>query len=626
MSEYLGSAVLELRADDAPLGRDMDGAHRTVGAGMQRMGAGLAKSGAILTAGLTLPIVAFGKMAGEELTSIEQANNLTAASLRRMGKDSLVTVDGVQKLAGELQRTSGLDDQLIQMGQNAILSFGAIDTSTREGARNFAHASRVMVNFAEQTGTSVDTAGKQIAKSMAAASQGVLLLPKGIKLAGPEQERLKKYLDSGASAADKQAAVMEVLGKKVEGAANLTNADKWAILKDRFAGIGAELLTRLRPVGEHLITMLGSVLGVLENMGPTTSTVVAGVVAFAAALGPLLGMLGAGMMVLPAVGAALGALIGPIGLVIVAIGAMVAAGIYLWRHSEAFRDAVTAAWESVRVGVMDVLAQLRATINQWVVWGKAIWKEYGDQISAMARLAWSFLTTYIGGQLKIIQGIITTVLAVLRGDWGEAWHGIKMVLSGTWDAMTALVRTALTALKNAATAAWEDIRESAATKWDQVKAAVVNRAESIANGVGKAFGGIAGDLAEKGREAGSQFANAIKDAINAVLDKIRSIELPSIKVAGKTIGGGKPFGGLPRLARGGITDGVSIAGEAGPEAVVPLGSSLRNRMDRDRVLADAGLAPRGGGVTQHFHFTGLPDMFTVAQQAAFQMRTAGLTG
>lgn len=67
----------------------------------------------------------------------------------------------------------------------------------------------------------------------------------------------------------------------------------------------------------------------------------------------------------------------------------------------------------------------------------------------------------------------------------------------------------------------------------------------------------------------------------------------------KTIGGlfggpnaahGAIVTGLPKMASGGIlTAPTVIAGEAGPEAVVPLGPSATNAKDRDRVMKQAGL-------------------------------------
>jgi hypothetical protein len=141
------------------------------------------------------------------------------------------------------------------------------------------------------------------------------------------------------------------------------------------------------------------------------------------------------------------------------------------------------------------------------------------------------------------------------------------------------------------------VNSAASTAWGGFKNLAESALEAIPGIASRALSGLAGVMRSAGSAAGAALAGALKDAVNAVLDRVRGISLPSVEVAGKTIGGGSPFSGLPRLARGGITDGLSIAGEAGPEAVVPMGRSAQNARDRMRVLSEAGLLGVGGGTT-----------------------------
>lgn len=57
-------------------------------------------------------------------------------------------------------------------------------------------------------------------------------------------------------------------------------------------------------------------------------------------------------------------------------------------------------------------------------------------------------------------------------------------------------------------------------------------------------------------------------------------------------------------ARGGIVTRphIGLVGEAGPEAIIPLGNSRRARMDRDRLIQQAGIG--GGGPTYNVHIEG----------------------
>ena len=59
-AQGLGSAVLELGVDDTKLNAGMDNAEQTTSQKMGSMGASATRAGAVMTAGLTVPIVAFG--------------------------------------------------------------------------------------------------------------------------------------------------------------------------------------------------------------------------------------------------------------------------------------------------------------------------------------------------------------------------------------------------------------------------------------------------------------------------------------------------------------------------------------------------------------------------------------
>jgi hypothetical protein len=73
---------------------------------------------------------------------------------------------------------------------------------------------------------------------------------------------------------------------------------------------------------------------------------------------------------------------------------------------------------------------------------------------------------------------------------------------------------------------------------------------------------------------------------------------------------------------GGIVDRphLGMVGEAGREAIVPLGGNARARRDRARVLGEAGLS---GGVTVNQYFTGEPDPFVAARRAKATLRSLG---
>jgi chromosome segregation ATPase len=97
--------------------------------------------------------------------------------------------------------------------------------------------------------------------------------------------------------------------------------------------------------------------------------------------------------------------------------------------------------------------------------------------------------------------------------------------------------------------------------------------------------------------------------------------------AGSKVKAGSSGGGVKAHARGGVFTQATLGvfGEAGPEAIVPLGTGPRATRDRQRVMAQAGLTGSGsGGIVVNQYFRGEPDMFAASRavRASFRGRFA----
>lgn len=115
----------------------------------------------------------------------------------------------------------------------------------------------------------------------------------------------------------------------------------------------------------------------------------------------------------------------------------------------------------------------------------------------------------------IFQGLITFITGVFSGSWSQAWEGIKQIFGSAFDGLVALCKAPLNAV-----------------------IAIINKAISGINGLGL----------------------TIPEWVPILGGKSFSINIPT----------------LPMLARGGFTDGVSIAGEAGTEAVISFQRGVRS--------------------------------------------------
>ena len=135
-------------------------------------------------------------------------------------------------------------------------------------------------------------------------------------------------------------------------------------------------------------------------------------------------------------------------------------------------------------------------------------------LSAVANV----ITTVLGAAIQAIQpiiqsltnvfqGLIDFITGVFSGNWSQAWSGVVQVFGGLWDSLVGIVKAPINAVIG-----------------------LINKAIGALNGI----------------------SVTIPDWVPGVGGETFGINIPTI----------------PMLASGGFTDGVSIAGEAGMEAVI----------------------------------------------------------
>lgn len=118
----------------------------------------------------------------------------------------------------------------------------------------------------------------------------------------------------------------------------------------------------------------------------------------------------------------------------------------------------------------------------------------------------------------VFDGLIQFITGVFTGNWAQAWEGVKQIFGNAFDALVELCKIP------------------------------INAVIGVINGAVKGINSILGKV------------TTIPDWVPVVGGQSFSMQLPTI----------------PMLAKGGFTDGVSIAGEAGTEAVISFDPSVRS--------------------------------------------------
>lgn len=122
----------------------------------------------------------------------------------------------------------------------------------------------------------------------------------------------------------------------------------------------------------------------------------------------------------------------------------------------------------------------------------------------------------VGAVQTILGGMVSFITGVFTLNWTQAWQGVRDIFGGIFEGLGALVKTPLNAVIS-----------------------VVNKAISGINGLGL----------------------TIPDWVPVIGGKSFSINIPE----------------MPMLAKGGFTNGPSIAGEAGMEAVISFQKGVRSQ-------------------------------------------------
>lgn len=304
----------------------------------------------------------------------------------------------------------------------------------------------------------------------------------------------------------------------------------------------------------------------------------------------------------------------PILAVAALVALFVAAIVDLWQNNEEFRTKVTTAWNGVRSTLENVWNTVLRPIWQSFVkllvdvynegikplWSK--WVEFVKQVVLLMADLWagikpvfdwivktfgpgivelfkglfnqikiavlavidvvsSILKAFSGvidGVRQIFRGLIDFIAGVFTGDWRRAWDGIKSIFSGVktaissvWTGIKSIFSTIINYVKSTFKNAWS-------TAWNTIKTVFSN-----------AFNGL--------KSIAKTPINYIIDAMNKLIRGVNKfkINIPSwvanlVGFRGGSIGFN--IATIPRLAKGGIIDGPTLAmiGEQGTEAVMPL--------------------------------------------------------
>ena len=203
--------------------------------------------------------------------------------------------------------------------------------------------------------------------------------------------------------------------------------------------------------------------------------------------------------------------------------------------------------------------------------------------------------TYIGGAFQtlsqVLSGIMTTILGVITGNWGQAWDGVRAIwdgvwgylqaawqwlvtlttntfaiigttIGGAWNSIKDLTGAALGAIRDGMNSAWQWLVGVTTSAWENLKTAVTRPFIDAWNSVSQTLGtfkqGISdgfnwiltttGSIAKSIWDGITSAFNTGVKAAGEAFDKIKGLVTAPIKFVLQTVLNEGIIGGVNRLA------------------------------------------------------------------------------
>jgi len=591
--------------------KDIERMNTSLGTKLKSVGASMTSVGKSATLGMTLPLVAFGKVAIDSFGEASRVAAQTDAALKSTGGAAGVTAGEIDRLSTRIGNLAAVDNDAVQQGANLLLTFTNIRNEAGKGNDVFNQSLMTLQDMASAMGTDTKSSAIQLGKALNDPVAGISALSRvGVTFTEEQKKQIEAMVKAGDTASA-QKVILAELNKEFGGSAkaagdSATPIQKLGLIMDDLGeSVGAVLVPMLTKVGE----VAAKVAGWFNSLSPEAKDLAVKIALVAAAIGPLLIVFGKVVSAIGVISNAMKALslANPWLLLAAAVAVVVVLIIKNWDKIKAAVLPILETIKSVALGVWNAIKGAAMTVWKAIgeavktAWGviKAVvgaylaaWRTAFQVVAAVAKAVWKV----IGGAVKIAWGVIKAVgkayVAYLKG----VFTVVKVVAVAAWKVISGAVKIAWAAIrviagviKTVFVTVWNTIKTVAVNVWQGIKTAVggvwswlKGTATSIKNVFTDAWNGVktvAVNIWNGIKETIRGAINGVIEGINWMIDQINRIQI-HIHVDPPGPGSinfdwnGMNLPHIQTLAKGGIVTAPTLAliGEAGPEAVVPLRS------------------------------------------------------
>lgn len=232
----------------------------------------------------------------------------------------------------------------------------------------------------------------------------------------------------------------------------------------------------------------------------------------------------------------------------------------------AVKSVLTTVWNGIKSVVTSVANSIKSVVTS--IWNaiKSVTSSVWNSIKSTTSSVWNGIKSVIASAVNSIKSVVTSVWNALKSVTSSVWNGIKSATSSVWNGIKSVISGVVNSIKSVVSSVWNSIKSVTSSVWNGIKSAMTKPIHAAAN----VISGIVDRI--KGFFSG----------LHLHLPKIKMPALPHFKLHGSFSlkPPSVPHLGVDWYAKGGIftkptifgqgPNGLKGAGEAGPEAALPL--------------------------------------------------------
>lgn len=391
--------------------RGLESTFSSVSSGFGRMAGGIALGAAGLAVGVGVAGVALATTFIQAAEESQQVTRQTQAVLESMGATAWTSAQQVSELSTALSNQTGIDDELIQSGQNVLLTFGQVQNRVGEGRNIFDRATEAALNMSVALGTDMNAAAMQIGKALNDPIRGLTQLRRvGIQFTESQEDQIRAMVEAG-DVAGAQTIMLAELERQFGGSAE-AQATASQKLSTMWGNLQEQLGEYLLPVFERVVEWLGTHLP----------------------------------------------------------GAIDKAREFFQPFIDKVKEVVGVVvenWPLIEAKISEVFEKIKEQAG--IFWGyvEGGWANFGQNLQTSTSGVWTAIKANITGSLEAIRGAAQAIMGVFQGDWSKAWSGLSRIVAGAVSAWLGLLSGFTTLGGQIVDAAWRGITAIFQGAWNR---------------------------------------------------------------------------------------------------------------------------------------------------------------